>query len=87
MAAATLVSARANAMRTAASSESGATTGFMGLGMARGAGGINAQSLFALGQQQQALCSPAPAPATAAAPAAAYGRNCSKCGKSSEILF
>ena len=28
-------------------------TGFMGMGMAMNAGGMNAQNLFAMGQQQQ----------------------------------
>ena len=54
MAAATLVGAQADAMKAAASNESGAMTGFMGLGMAQNAGGMNANNLFAMGQQQQA---------------------------------
>lgn len=53
MAAATLASAQAEAMRTAASNESGAMTGFMGMGMAAQAGGVNAQSLFEMGAKQQ----------------------------------
>ena len=54
MAAATLVGAQADAMKAAASNESGAMTGFMGMGMAMYAGGgMNAQNLFAMGQQQQ----------------------------------
>ncbi len=53
MAAATLVGAQADAMKAAASNEGGAISGFMGLGMATNAGGMNAQNLFALGQQQQ----------------------------------
>ena len=52
MAAATLVGAQADAMKAAASNEGGAMTGFMGMGMAMNAGGMNAQSLFAMGQQQ-----------------------------------
>lgn len=55
MAAATLAGAQADAMKSAASNEAGAMTGFMGMGMAMNAGGgINAQNLFAMGQQQQA---------------------------------
>lgn len=55
MAAATLVGAQADAMKSAASNEAGAMTGFMGMGMAMNAGGgMNAQNLFAMGQQQQA---------------------------------
>lgn len=54
MAAATLVGAQADAMKAAASNEAGAMTGFMGMGMAMNAGGgMNAQNLFAMGQQGQ----------------------------------
>jgi membrane protease subunit (stomatin/prohibitin family) len=53
MAAATLVGAQADAMRTAAGNKSGAMTGFMGLGMAQQSGGMNAQNLFAMGAQQE----------------------------------
>ena len=60
MAAATLVGAQADAMKAAASNEAGAMTGFMGMGMAMNAGGgMNAQNLFAMGQQQQAQAAPA----------------------------
>ncbi len=52
MAAATLVSAQSEAMKAAASNENGAMMGFMGLGMAQNAGGVNAQNLFQMGQQQ-----------------------------------
>ena len=63
MAAATLVGAQADAMKTAAGNQAGAMTGFMGMGMAMNAGGgMNAQNLFQMGQQQQAA-QPAPAPA------------------------
>lgn len=75
MAAATLVGAQADAMKTAAGNEAGAMTGFMGMGMAMNAagGGMNAQNLFAMGQQQQAqqaAQTPQPTPAPQAAPAA-----------------
>ena len=54
MAAATLVGAQADAMKTAAGNQAGAMTGFMGMGMAMNAGGgMNAQNLFAMGQQNQ----------------------------------
>jgi len=59
MAAATLVNAQSEAMKAAASNDAGAMTGFMGLGMAQQAGGMNAQNLFAMGQQQQQKASPA----------------------------
>ena len=64
MAAATLVEAQSQAMKDAANNANGAMNGFLGYGMAQQAGGINAQSLFAMGQQQAA------APAAAAAPKA-----------------
>jgi membrane protease subunit (stomatin/prohibitin family) len=54
MAAANLVGAQSDAMRAAASNENGAMMGFMGLGMAQQSGGMNAQNLFAMGQQNQA---------------------------------
>ena len=53
MAAATMVGAQADAMKTAAGNSAGAMTGFMGMGMAMNAGGMNAQDLYAMGQQQQ----------------------------------
>lgn len=53
MAAATLTSAQAEAMKMAASNENGAMMGFMGMGMAAQSGGMNAQNLFAMGQQQE----------------------------------
>ena len=57
MAAAHMVQAQAEAMKTAAANENGAMMGFMGMNMAQAAGGFNANSLFQMGQQQ----SPAPA--------------------------
>ena len=51
MAAATLVGAQADAMKAAAANQGGAMTGFMGMGMAMNQGGVNAQNLFAMGQQ------------------------------------
>ena len=53
MAAATMVGAQADAMKAAASNSAGAMTGFMGFGMAQQAGGMNANALFQMGQQQQ----------------------------------
>lgn len=53
MAGAAMVGAQADAMRAAASNSGGAMTGFMGMNMAQAAGGLNAQNLFAMGQQQQ----------------------------------
>ena len=74
MAAATLVNAQAQAMQDAAKNTAGAPMAFMGMGMAQNAGGINASTLFQMGQQQ----APAAPAAPAAAPAA--GWTCPKCG-------
>ena len=46
MAAANIASAQSDAMRTAAANEAGAMTGFMGMGMAGMAGGMNSGNLF-----------------------------------------
>ena len=90
MAAANLVGAQADAMRTAAGNSAGAMTGFMGMGMAMNAGGVNAQNLYAMGQQQAAPAAAAPAAAAPAAPAAETwtcacgsvntGKFCPECG-------
>ena len=54
MAAATLVGAQSDAMKTAAGNSAGAMTGFLGMGMAMNAGGaMNPQNLYAMAQQQQ----------------------------------
>jgi len=55
MAGAVLVGAQADAMKLAAANEGagGAVMGFMGMGLAGQAGGMNAQNLFAMDQQQQ----------------------------------
>lgn len=53
MAAATLVGAQAEAMKSAAANSAGAMTGFMGLGMAAQSGGVNAQTLFEMNASAQ----------------------------------
>ena len=90
MAGATLVGAQADAMKTAAGNSAGAMTGFMGMGMAMNAGGMNAQNLFAMGQQQaqqqaqqqQAQQQQAPAPGTwkCTCGTMATGKFCPECG-------
>ena len=60
MAAAHMVQAQAEAMKTAAGNANGAMMGFMGMNMAQTAGGLNANSLFQMAQQQPAQAPQAP---------------------------
>ena len=53
-AAAHLVGAQGDAMKAAAANKGGAAMAFMGMNMAGQAGGMNAQDLYAMGQQQAA---------------------------------
>lgn len=53
MAAATLVGAQSDAMKSAAANPNGAMMGFMGMGMAQQTGGMNAQNLFQMGAEQR----------------------------------
>ena len=84
MAAATLVGAQADAMKAAASNSAGAMTGFMGFGMAQQAGGLNADSLYRMGQQQARTDPQSPAAPQAgwkcACGATATGNFCGECG-------
>ena len=84
MAAATLVGAQADAMKAAATNQGGAMNGFIGMGMAMNQGGINAQNLFAMGQQQ-APQQPMPQQPAAngwkcSCGATATGKFCPECG-------
>ena len=93
MGAATLVGAQADAMKAAAANSAGAMTGFMGMGMAAQASGLNANDLFRMGQQPQqtaAQQAQMAAAGTASAPPAeawickcgtmASGKFCPECG-------
>ena len=86
MAAATLVGAQADAMKDAANNAGGAAVGFMGMNMAANAGGVNAQNLFAMGQQQsekaaaEAEAQKAAGAWTCACGTVNTGKFCSECG-------
>ena len=77
MAAAKMVDAQAEAMKAAASNDAGAMVGFMGMNMAQQAGGLNANQLFQMGQQQAA---PAGNTWTCACGKVNEGRFCTECG-------
>ena len=83
MAGAALVGA--DAMKAAAANPSGAMAGFMGMNMAMNAGGMNAQNLYAMGQQaQQQAQKPAQASAQESwkcvCGATVTGKFCPECG-------
>ena len=89
MAAATLVGAQADAMKSAAANKAGAMTGFMGMGMASQAGGLNIQDLFSMSQKQTAqkeACKPQASKMPSAdgwkcsCGATATGKFCQECG-------
>ena len=79
MAAATLVGAQADAMKSAAANEGGAMNGFIGMGMAMNQGGMNAQNLFAMGQQNPAAEQPEDGWQCACG-AVNSGKFCAECG-------
>ncbi len=83
MAAAHLVGAQAQAMQDAARNQGGAFTGFMGMNMANMNSGLNANTLFQMGTEQQARQTPAQPDANSwkcACGAAATGKFCPECG-------
>lgn len=80
MAAATIAGAQAEAMKAAASNTSGAMNGFIGMNMATGAGGFNAQDLFKMGQTQPQQAAPAKGWKCPKCGAVATGKFCPECG-------
>ena len=78
MAAAHMVQAQAEAMKAAASNENGAMMGFMGMGMAQQAGGMNANALFQMSQTQ--ISAPAMNGWTCKCGAVNTGKFCTECG-------
>ena len=86
VAGARIAGAQADSMKIAAANEGGAMTGFMGMGMAQNAGGMNAQNLFAMGQQQAAQVVPMSDSWKCTCGAVATGKFCPECGaKKSEV--
>lgn len=81
MAAAHMVQAQAEAMKSAASNANGAMMGFMGMNMAQNAGGLNANALYQMGAQQS---SPAPTANgwKCRCGAVNTGKFCTECGAS-----
>ena len=81
MAAAHMVQAQAEAMKTAAANENGAMMGFMGMNMAQAAGGFNASQLYQMNQQPAAPAAAAPAKGwTCKCGTVNTGKFCTECG-------
>lgn len=81
MAAATLLEAQADALKTAASNSGGAMTGFMGMNMVNQTGGVNAQALYDMAAKQAPGSSSDTATWTCACNTVNTGKFCTSCGK------
>ena len=81
MAAAYTTMSQGEAMKAAAANSAGAMTGFMGMGMAQQAGGVNAAQLYQMAENQKAA---SPAPVTdgwkCVCGNIATGKFCTECG-------
>ena len=88
MAGAAMTAATADAMRSAAENPNGAFMGYMGMGMAQQAGGVDTQALYEMGQKQAQEAEQSQSAQTATGSwtcpecqTANTGKFCSNCGK------
>ena len=82
MAAAHLTGAQAEAMQAAANNPNGTMAGFMGMGFAQQAGGMNAAQLYQMGQQQGSAAPQSAGGWKCDCGTENTGKFCSNCGKS-----
>ena len=81
MAGAYMVGAQGEAMKAAAANSGGAMVGFMGMNMAQQAGGMNANQLFQMAQQQPKAAPAVPAESwKCSCGATGTGKFCTECG-------